>query len=191
MITATNRDLKKRVKEKNFREDLYYRLKSLEIYIPPLRERKDDIPKLAVFYVTKICERLKIQSKKLSPEFLEALVKNDWPGNVRELINTIEHAIVIGRSEPVLYQHHLPENIRISSLQKKLRKNPVEPLFNGYTTDMPSLQTVRDTAIYEAEKKYLETLKNACNGNIALMQKKAGISRSRIYHLLKKYNISK
>ena len=112
LVAATNRDLGKLAAEGYFRTDLLFRLTAFTIELPALRERRDDIRDLAVYYMMKICERYTIGTKGFSPEFLEALRAYEWPGNVRELINAMERAIASARHEPTLYPNHLPTEIR-------------------------------------------------------------------------------
>ncbi|HEX2164999.1 MAG TPA: sigma-54 dependent transcriptional regulator [Thermoanaerobaculia bacterium] len=111
LIAATNRDLEREVAEGRFREDLYYRLKVVTLRIPPLRERADDVPRLADHFLAVFCEEHGREPKKLSPEALEVLRRHPWPGNVRELKNVIESTVIF---------HQGPE-IRLSDLPAELR----------------------------------------------------------------------
>ena len=97
IICATNKDLEKAVKDGTFREDLYYRLNVFTIVLPPLRERKSDIPLLADYFVKKYAAAMGKQIDSISPEAMDVLVRYDWPGNVRELENAIERAMVVGQ----------------------------------------------------------------------------------------------
>ena len=95
VISATNRDLEKAVHEDHFREDLYFRLNVVTIDIPPLRERKQDIPLLARYFFNKYSQSMTKPIKDISPEAMEVITNYEWPGNVRELRNVIERAIVV------------------------------------------------------------------------------------------------
>ena len=95
IIAATNKDLQKAVKEGTFREDLFYRLSIVPIYLPPLRKRRDDIPLLANYFLRKYNKKRKKNIKVISDRAMKALVEYDWPGNVRELENAIERAVVL------------------------------------------------------------------------------------------------
>lgn len=94
-VAATNRNLESAVDEKTFREDLYYRLNVIHLHCPPLRDRREDIPLLAKYFLVARGERLGRNLEGFSPEALELLMKYDFPGNVRELSNTIEHAAAL------------------------------------------------------------------------------------------------
>ena len=110
LIAATNRDLGEAVRKKEFRQDLYYRLAVVKLTMPPLRERKEDVPMLTRHFVQKYAKRCKVKPKPISREAMSALMNYDWPGNVRELENAIERALVLGTSE-MLLPEDLPESI--------------------------------------------------------------------------------
>ncbi len=110
LIAASNRDLARAVEDRIFREDLYYRLNVVSLDIPPLRERREDIPILAEYFVSKFAARCRVKPKKISPEAMSRLVNYDWPGNVRELENAAERAVVLGSAE-MIWPEDLPESI--------------------------------------------------------------------------------
>jgi len=95
VICATNRDLQEMVDEGTFREDLYFRVNTFEIHLPPLRERRDDIPSLAEFLVRRHSKRSNLPETNFSPDAIETLLQYRWPGNVRELANAVEHALIL------------------------------------------------------------------------------------------------
>jgi DNA-binding NtrC family response regulator len=105
LVAATHRDLEQMVRDGRFREDLYYRLKVMEITLPPLRDRREDIPVLARFLLDKTCQRLRRPSPGLTEEALAALGRHDWPGNVRELENAIERAVILADGQDISSQH--------------------------------------------------------------------------------------
>lgn len=113
-ITATNRDITKAVKEGTFREDLYYRINVVNLRLPPLRERKEDIETLARFFVEKYAATLGRDVTSISADAMSLLLNYSWPGNVRELQNIIERAILIA-DEGVILRSHLPESLKIES----------------------------------------------------------------------------
>ena len=100
-MAATNRDLGRAVKEGRFREDLFFRLNVIPITLPPLRERREDVPLLAEFFLKKLAEDLERPGVSLSPEAREALLHLDWPGNVRELHNVLERAVVLSSGDVI------------------------------------------------------------------------------------------
>jgi len=108
IIAATNVKLDERVQAGAFREDLYYRLNVFPIFLPPLRERRDDIPLLAVYLLEKICAREGLPPKQISQEALKSLVSYDWPGNVRQLENALEMAVILGSRREYLLPEHFP-----------------------------------------------------------------------------------
>jgi len=110
LIAATNKDLGEAVKTGTFRKDLFYRLNVLSLVMPPLRERREDIPVLADYFVTKYIKKFDMRAKRLSPEAMGCLANYDWPGNVRELENAIERALVLSMSD-VIQPEDLPESI--------------------------------------------------------------------------------
>ena len=127
VISATNEDLEKLVKEGRFREDLFYRLNVFSIHIPPLRERRSDIPILAYFFLNKLSAAMNKNITKISDDAMDFITKYDWPGNVRELENAIERAVVIGKTEEILVEHlpfqrniiEEPESKKLSAIEKR------------------------------------------------------------------------
>ncbi len=195
LLAATNRDLNKMVSNNEFREDLFFRLRSLSIEIPPLRKRSQDIKNLTMHYASRICERYGTETKGLSPDFFETLELYNWPGNVRELINTIEEVITHARSEPTIYAKHLPAHIRIQVAQAPFEENGTirETLqqTSGSTQMLPPLQEVRDNAMAKVEQQYLQDLMALTKGNIKESCRISGLSKSRLYFLKQKYNITR
>jgi transcriptional regulator with GAF, ATPase, and Fis domain len=147
LIAATNRDLNEAVRNGQFRQDLYYRLAVVRVTMPPLRERKEDVPMLARHFLQKYAQRCKVKDKPVSPEAMAALVHYDWPGNVRELENAIERALVLGSPEMVRLED-LPESLleqapaenvsegkyhaSVKALKKELILNAVEQTRGNY-----------------------------------------------------------
>jgi DNA-binding NtrC family response regulator len=102
VIAATNKNLMEEIRKGTFREDLYYRLNVIPIFVPPLRERKDDVPLLASHFLQKFCQEKRKDVTSISPDVMEILLAHSWPGNVRELENVIQHAIIIAKQEKIL-----------------------------------------------------------------------------------------
>lgn len=167
VICATNKDLKKLIVEKKFREDLYYRVNVISLSLPPLRERKTDIPVLANYFVSKYAERFGKGDCYLSNAAIEELMSYEWPGNIRELQNVIERSVILAET-PEIGSEHFPKDL-------------TEPKVNiaNILQDQPSLD--------ELEKRYiLETLK-ACHGNKVLTCERLGISTTTLWRKLKEY----
>jgi len=195
LIAATNRNLETMVENQQFRKDLIYRLKSLHINLPPLNQRKEDIRKLLIYYTAKLCENNNIATKGFSPEFFQALVAYDWPGNVREFINTIESVIAESLDAPILFPYHLPANIRIRATQVSIGDgnsyNDRPDYDDTSSSELPTLKLYREARLNPLEQEYIEKLMVSANGNIKEACRISGLSRSRLYGLMKKYNITR
>lgn len=197
LIAATNRDLNRMVKNGTFREDLFFRIKSLSISLPPLRDHAQDIKELAVYLILKICEREGIGIKGFSPEFIKTLEAYQWPGNVRELINALDWAISKARSEPMLFPKHLPDQIRISVMRFYLnesfvpRKAPDREKKIVFQNSFPRMKQFRESVIAENEENYLKELIAYTNGDMKEACNISGLGRARFYGLMKAYGISR
>ena len=198
LVVATNRDLEQMVNAGNFREDLFYRLRSLAIKLPPLRERSEDIEELAGHHIAMLCKRYGTGIKSFATDFLEALTYYEWPGNVRELYSTIERALAVAGEEAILCAHHLPERIRIGRAQGLLGKGkeksattPTEKTSESTPAKLPPLKTARVAAANDAEEQYLKNLMALTGGDIKKSCTMSGLSRPRLYSLLSKYGISR
>jgi two-component system, NtrC family, response regulator len=190
LIAATNRDLEVMARESLFRKDLFYRLQTFEIHLPPLREREDDIERIALHHVARICERYEKFLKRLSPESLEVLNQYPWPGNVRELVRAIESAIVAAQQQETVFAKHLPENIRVEvARQVTAGRLTHEEIPQHASIGIPSLKQVREAAGDAAEKDYLANLMDVTLGDISQACSASGLSRSRLYALLKRHGI--
>jgi len=144
LITATNQNLEKLMAEHDFREDLYYRLNVFPIYLPPLRERKDDILLLSEYFLEKYAKENKKNIKRISTPAIDALMSYHWPGNVRELENCIERAVLMCEGE-VIYAHHLPPTLQTAADTKTEIKRSLEELVSGFEKDIiiDSLKTTK------------------------------------------------
>jgi DNA-binding NtrC family response regulator len=166
IITATNRNLNEEMKKGNFREDLFYRLNVINIEIPPLRERMEDIKPLAEYFIRTYSRKISKEIKGLEPGAEKILLDYDWPGNVRELENVIERAVILCESD-VITDKYLA--VTRSVLPEKR---------NGF----PQLQ--------EIEKDYILTVLKQTGGNQTKASRLLGVDRKTLYHKLKKYGIS-
>jgi DNA-binding NtrC family response regulator len=166
IIAATNRDLKELVEAGKFREDLFYRLNVITINIPPLRERKEDIPLLVQHFLEKFSAAIGKRVDKISPQAMSILMEYDWPGNVRELENAIEHAVVISQEDIVL-----PEVLPATILGKGEKRAPLQ-------------KSLRDV-----EKEHIEKILREVKGNITQAAEILGINRVTLYRKIKEYDI--
>jgi Nif-specific regulatory protein len=149
VIAATNKDLAAAVKARNFREDLYYRLNVVSVVLPSLRERREDIPVLAEYFVAKFATKCKVKAKKISPEAMSGLMNYNWPGNVRELENAIERALVLGVSDSIR-----PEDLPYSVAEKDRAPGVHEAKYHLAVTQLKKHLIL--TALEEAKGSYTE-----------------------------------
>lgn len=194
LVAATNRNLEDMVREGRFREDLFFRLRTLIIELPPLRELLEDIKELTVFYMNVLCQRFGVIPKGASPEFWDVVTAYKWPGNVRELIQALEKALLSAKEEPMLFPKHLPTYIRIHVARNSFHKSPVgsvgpgHPEIRSSVPPAPSkLKEIRKVAVSAAEEQYVKDLTSLVGGNIDNACRISGLSRSRFYTLLRKY----
>jgi len=179
VIAATNQDLDERVAANRFREDLYYRLSSLPIHVPPLREHKEDIPLLASYYVSHFCNIHLIRQKSITADVLSQLNQYNWPGNIRELKNLCERLVIFG-GDPVTIDN-LPSHLFQSDTQNEsglLRLSAVHP--------MP-LKTFKTLC----EKEYFETILQHLNWNYVKIARHLDISRSYLHQKITSLGIQR
>ncbi|MGE5246526.1 MAG: sigma-54-dependent transcriptional regulator [Betaproteobacteria bacterium] len=168
VVAATNRDLAAMVRQGLFREDLYYRLRTIAIHVPPLRERRSDIARLAVHFAALFNERFGFR-KTMAPATLEALQRQAWPGNVRELLHTIEAAMIVS-SGPEVLPEHLPAAGRQGA-------TPVQ----GSDAPLPTLA--------ELERAHIEAVLRATDGHRGAAAKILGISERNLYRKVREYGL--
>ncbi|MDQ7786426.1 MAG: sigma-54 dependent transcriptional regulator [Thermodesulfovibrionales bacterium] len=164
VIVATNKDLQKLIREGKFREDLFYRIHVIPIHLPPLRERKEDIPLLAEHFLSKCRQQMNKELKGFSADAMQQLMLFDWPGNIRELENTIEYAAAMAKHD-IITDHLI------------FQSGPKE-----------TLKTFRESRA-QFEEKYLSNLLHLTRGNVTRAAKLAGRYRADLYNLIRKYNI--
>jgi len=193
LIAATNRNLEGMVQNGSYREDLLFRLRTLVIDLPPLRAYKEDIKDLVLHYVAKFCDHYQIPMKGFSSDFLENLERYPWPGNVRELIQALEKAVVTALDEPTLFGIHLPDHIRIRIIKAGRRKKngsaPGSPQAQEPPRELASLKEFRDAGLLKIEREYFSALLKNTGGDIRKAGRISGLSKSRLYTLLKKCQI--
>jgi len=166
VIVATNKDLEEEVKNGRFREDLFYRIHVIPIYLPSLSDRKEDIPPLVDHFLKIFTKDMNKKIKGLTPQAMQILMMKDWPGNVRQLQNTIEYAVAMAQEDYItedLLQH-----------QKEISPEKLRPL---------------KEAKANFEKSYIIHLLETTQGNVSQAAKMAGKYRADFYNLLKKYNL--
>ena len=168
VIVATNKNLEDQTKQGLFREDLFYRIHVIPIYLPPLRERKEEIPLLVEHFLNKFTQQIKKEVKGLTPAAMQKLMLHDWPGNVRELENIIEYAVAMTHQDVITDDLILQTNGIISPEQFK----PLKEARDAY------------------EKSYLIHVLEICKGNVTQAAKLSGKYRSDFYDLLKKHNLN-
>jgi DNA-binding NtrC family response regulator len=174
VIAASNADLKKAVEKGQFREDLFYRLSVFPITIPPLRERREDIPDLAEYFVNRYCAEMKKAKKRISKEAMALLDKYHWPGNVRELENTVERAIILCEGKKILPEHLA---IRIPSPHEiRLREGA-------------GLKEVGQHAQAEAERALILRVLGQVRGNKRKAAQALKIDYTTLFEKIKKYEI--
>ncbi len=188
LISATNRNLDELVKQGRFREDLLFRLRNINLELPPLRKRDKDIEIIASHFIGKICKLNELPVKKLSHEILAAMYSYNWPGNIRELISVLENVISAAGNNLILYPEHLPIAIRAKvvkfTIKPKVKVQTAEAEFGTY-------KQYREDVVHKAEKHYLLNLMDNTGWNIKEACKNSGLSRPRLYALLKKHHISR
>ncbi|HEX68560.1 MAG TPA: sigma-54-dependent Fis family transcriptional regulator, partial [bacterium] len=170
IISATNKNLEEEIEKGRFREDLFYRIQAVTIYLPPLRERREDIPLLIDHFINKYKFEIGGNQKRFSPEALELLVNYEWPGNVRELENVVRACLVLSEGE-VIHKDILPPKIREKEIKSK------------------SMETIKEL-LKEKEREYIIKILHQTKGNVTKASKIAGISRRHFYKKLKDLNIN-
>ena len=166
IIVATNKDLEELIHQGLFRHDLYYRIHVIPIHLPPLRDRKEDIPPLVEHFLKKFNDQMKKNIKRLTPKAMRKLIQHGWPGNIRELENTMECAAAITQEDTI--------NEDLILTTKTVRHSQQRPL---------------KEAKEEFERDYLTQILEKAGGNISEAAKLAGKYRADLYELLKKHNL--
>jgi two-component system response regulator AtoC len=170
LVCATNKDLEEEVRGKTFRADLFYRLSTFIIHVPPLRDRKEDIPLLIDYFLSKMLRGGK--TKRMSPEALSLLIEYPWPGNVRELANTLERGCLLSAGDTEIQQDKLPLAILNSKFTQGLAKRGKE---DG-----------KNVRLLDAEREHIQCVLGSAEGNKARAARVLGISRTKLYSRLVK-----
>jgi transcriptional regulator with PAS, ATPase and Fis domain len=162
VVAASNRDLKRAVTEGTFREDLFYRLRVFDIHIPPLRERRSDIPLLTDAFLREFTRASGCASAGLTPDALEMLGRYEWPGNVRELHNALERAAILCEGGPIT-----PDHLSLQSMNLATRRRPIQ--------------------LSDLERQTIEQVLHECDGNKSKAARRLGITRTQLYGRLRKH----
>jgi len=171
LLCATNKDLKKAIEKGEFREDLFYRISTIAIEIPPLRNRKEDLPELIRFFFEKSSTDLDCVVERIEDGVMESLINYDYPGNVRELKNIIERLVVLSE-DGVIRKKHIFDN---KGMAEKLES----------INDIRPLKDVRK----EMESEYIAEALARCDQNVTTTAKKLGISRRQLFNKINEYNL--
>lgn len=173
VIAATNKNLEEEISKGNFREDLFYRLNVIPFYVPPLRERKEDIPQLARFFLKEFSQTYNRHPKEMNDDAVDALLRYSWPGNVRELRNVIERIVIMNPTVPKLERKHLPSLVFRDGGRRM-------------ATDFTSLHEAR--AAYERD--YILKKLDENHGNVSRAAEVLGLERSHLYRKMKALGIA-
>ena len=182
-IAATHGDLEKKVADGRFRQDLYFRLNVVTLRLPPLRERKEDIPLLAQHFAKKAAKQMGRDVWQLTPEAIERLCSYHWPGNVRELENTVARAMVMGPGDRILPADlALPESGETYGVES----DPGD-------IDLPilhhNLKEARRLLLDAFEEKFLRVRLQETHGNVTQAAERAGVNRQSFQRLMQKYGL--
>ncbi len=189
LVASTNRNVEQMVQAGDFRDDLLFRIRSLTVELPPLCARSDDIKELTRYHVARLCDRYGLEQKGFASDFFDVLMSYKWPGNVRELFSVLDASLSVAINEPILYSCHLPVHLRVqkarTSVADKSGSDTDKTLGNS-SYELPRLKEYRESY----EKKYFNDLILLTGRDIMEACRISGISQSRLYALLKKYDIS-
>jgi DNA-binding NtrC family response regulator len=189
LVAATNRELQRKVQAGTFREDLFYRLNVVPIHLPPLRERKEDIPLLVSHFVTRFNERLRKRIESVAPEALDRLTSHAWPGNIRELENVLERSILFADG-PVLRATNLPPDLGGSDGAPTVAAPAQAPV--GEDEPPPPEGSLKDLVRRETERVERELIRQALdetNGNVTQAARRLKISRKSLQTKMKELRL--
>jgi transcriptional regulator with PAS, ATPase and Fis domain len=191
VIAASNRDLEKAVREGQFRQDLYYRLAIIAIFIPPLRDRKEDILPLVDFFIERYNRKFKKSVRGITDETRRLLISHSWPGNVRELKNSIERAMIL-EDEPLLRPVYLPFSVAdsggLTAFERTSPEDGGQKTANGRM--LPRLYIPEGgTSLEEVERAMVELAMRQSSGNQTHAARLLDISRDALRYKLKKFGL--
>ena len=178
VITSTNKDLGERVKKGKFREDLFYRINVINIVMPPLRERHEDIRRLSSYFLAMYSAKLSKPIKGITDEAMESLNERSWNGNVRELMNTIYNGVVFAKGDLI----ELSDVTQIDDIVKEDQVNSVD--LSG-----ESFRELRGDLLNRFESNFVKDALKRAGGNVSKAARESGLSRQSLQHLMRKYGI--
>jgi DNA-binding NtrC family response regulator len=194
LIAATNKDLEKAMREGSFRQDLYYRLQVVTISLPPLRERKEDIPELVSYFLKKFGPQINPKVTEISAEALEKLMRYSWPGNVRELENAIKRGLILARGSALLSEDFPLEDTQTVDLQRQMDLEEklellIEPVFKELKELARSSGQI--DFISTVEKMLIKKALQETKGNQVQAATLLGINRNTLRSKMERYKIRK
>jgi two-component system, NtrC family, response regulator AtoC len=196
IVAATNRDLLDEIDAGRFREDLYYRLNVVPIYLPPLRERREDVEPLVLFFLRRYGEQNKRDMRKVQPEAMRRLRDHDWPGNVRELQNYVERAVILGTGTELLVDH-LPPQLRGEPAPRPIRHRggadfgslAIELVRQGIRAAGPAAGDLHDRIVGQVERELIQQVLQTCDRVQIKAAARLGINRNTLHKKLSEYRI--
>lgn len=175
VVAATNKNLQEEIADGRFREDLYFRLAVIPLQVPPLRERRDDIPQLVSHFIDRYAHEIGRRPKRVDPDAMARLVRFDWPGNVRELRNFVERMMIMVPGEEVMPR----------DLPPAMRGDPTDRIRALLDEDTALLRDARDAF----EKRFIERRLALCDGNVSRAAELLGVERSNLYRKIRAHGI--
>jgi two-component system response regulator AtoC len=197
IIAATNRDLVDEIEADRFREDLYYRLNVVPIYLPPLRERREDIEPLVVYFLERYAEQNRRSMRRVHSNAMRLLREHDWPGNVRELQNYVERAVILGTG-PELIVEHLPPQLRGQPLPRPIRPRVggtdftllcAELVRQGVSTAGPAANDLYERIVGQVERELIQQVLQGCDRVQIKAASRLGINRNTLHKKLSEYRL--
>jgi transcriptional regulator with GAF, ATPase, and Fis domain len=191
IIAATNLDIEKAIEENTFREDLYYRLNIIPLFLPALRERKDDIPLLSEHFIKKICKDLGIETKRLEPGVLDLFTRHNWPGNVRELEATLHRAIVMSNGDTITRADFYGLVADGTSTVVDTGPAPsANSILNPAIARIEITSEVYDEVLSTVDRQLIERALESSGGRIREAARRLGLARNTLKSKMQKYNIA-
>jgi DNA-binding NtrC family response regulator len=197
IIAATNRDLLEEIEASRFREDLYYRLNVVPIYLAPLRERRDDIEPLVLYFLNRYADQNRREMRKVHPEAMRLLREHDWPGNVRELQNYVERAVILGAGVELTVEH-LPPQLRGQSVPRPIRTRATGTDLAALTAELvragvraagPASNDLYDRIVGRVERELIEQVLQTCDRVQIKAAARLGINRNTLHKKLSEFRL--